>query len=52
MVRDDAGLAAKLFAAYEREPLLQAGMDLTPEMRRYLEQAAVEQAAALDPDAG
>jgi hypothetical protein len=46
MVRHDAALRGRLVAAYENEPLLQAGTAFTPEVRRY-----VAQAAALDPDA-
>lgn len=46
MARHDAALRAKLLAAYENEPLLQAGTAFTPEVRRY-----VWRAAALDPDA-
>jgi hypothetical protein len=45
MVGHDAVLRARLLAAYE-EPLLQAGLVFTPEVRRY-----VERAAALDPHA-
>jgi DNA-binding transcriptional MerR regulator len=46
MVRHDATLREKLIAAYESEPLLQAGTAFTPEVRHY-----VRQAAALDPHA-
>jgi hypothetical protein len=46
MVRHDATLRARLLAAYENEPLLQAGTAFTPEVRRY-----VWRAAALDPHA-
>jgi hypothetical protein len=46
MVRHDATLRAKLLAAYENEPLLQAGTVFAPEVWRY-----VWQAAALDPHA-
>lgn len=46
MVRHDATLRAKLIAAYENEPLLQAGTAITPDAWRY-----VSQAAALDPHA-
>ncbi len=34
MVRHDATLRARLLAAYENEPLLQAGTGFTPEARR------------------
>jgi MerR family transcriptional regulator, thiopeptide resistance regulator len=40
MVGHDAALRAKLLAAYENEPLLQAGVVFTPEVRRYVQQAA------------
>ncbi len=46
MVRQDASLRARLRAAYENEPLLQAGTVFTPEAWRY-----VWRAADLDPDA-
>jgi DNA-binding transcriptional MerR regulator len=46
MARHDATLRARLLAAYENEPLLQAGTVFTPEVRRY-----VWRAAALDPHA-
>ncbi len=46
MARHDAALRAKLLAAYESEPLLQAGTGFTPEARRY-----VWRAAALDSHA-
>lgn len=39
-VGHDAALRDRLIAAYEREPLLQAGMPFTPALRRYLEQAS------------
>ncbi|MCA0241108.1 MAG: MerR family transcriptional regulator [Proteobacteria bacterium] len=45
-VRRDAGLAARLLAAYENEPLIRAGAAFTPAVLRY-----VQRAAALDPDA-
>lgn len=37
---DDAALRERLIAAYENEPLLQAGMPFTPALRHYVEQAA------------
>lgn len=37
---DDIALRDCLIAAYENEPLLQAGMPLTPALRRYIEQAS------------
>jgi MerR family transcriptional regulator, thiopeptide resistance regulator len=40
MVRHDATLRARLLAAYENEPLLQAGTVFTPEVRRYIGRAA------------
>ncbi len=40
MARHDAALREKLVAAFENEPLLQAGADDTPEVRHYLRQAA------------
>ena len=46
VVRHDATLRERLLAAYENEPLLQAGAVFTPEVRRY-----VRRAAALDPHA-
>ncbi len=46
VVRHDPRLREALLAAYENEPLLQAGAAFTPAVRRY-----VRQAAALDPDA-
>ena len=46
MVRHDATLRAKLLAAYENEPLLQAGTVFTPELHRYMWRAA-----GLDPHA-
>jgi DNA-binding transcriptional MerR regulator len=46
MVRHDAALRDRLLAAYENEPLLQAGTVFTLEVWRY-----VRRAAALDPDA-
>jgi hypothetical protein len=46
MVRHDARLRARLLAAYETEPLLQAGTVLAPEVWDY-----VWRAAALDPHA-
>lgn len=39
-VGPDAAARERLFAAYENEPLLQAGMPFMPEIRRYVEQAA------------
>ena len=45
MTRHDAALGARLLAAYENEPLIRAGVVLTPQVWRYLDQAA-----ALDPD--
>jgi len=38
-VGDDAALRERLLAAYADEPLLQAGLPLTPALRRYVEQA-------------
>ena len=46
MVRHDAALRARLLAAYENEPMIQAGQGFTLQTLRY-----VEQAAALDPHA-
>ena len=40
MVRHDSALREKMLVAYENEPLLQAGAVFTPEVRRYLRQAA------------
>ncbi len=40
MARHDTALRDKLVAAFENEPLLQAGADDTPEVRHYLRQAA------------
>lgn len=45
-VGDDAALWERLVAAYENEPLLQAGQPFPATLRHY-----VDQAAALDPDA-
>ncbi|CAN5716078.1 MerR family transcriptional regulator [soil metagenome] len=39
-VRHDGALQEKLLAAYDSEPLLQAGAVFTPEVRRYVRQAA------------
>jgi MerR family transcriptional regulator, thiopeptide resistance regulator len=39
-VRHDSALREKLLAAYENEPLLQAGAVFTPEVRHYVRQAA------------
>jgi DNA-binding transcriptional MerR regulator len=39
-VRHDAALRERLLAAYDQEPLLQAGAVFTPEVRNYLRQAA------------
>jgi len=39
-VGDDAALRDRLLTAYEKEPLLQAGMPFTPAMRTYVEQAS------------
>lgn len=36
----DAALRERLLAAYENEPLLQAGMPFTPALRHYVEQAS------------
>lgn len=49
MARHDAALREKLVAAFENEPLLQAGADDTPEVRLYLRQAAA--CPPLDPHA-
>jgi MerR family transcriptional regulator, thiopeptide resistance regulator len=38
-VGDDTAFWDRLIAAYENEPLLHAGMPVTPELRRYVEQA-------------
>lgn len=46
-VRHDINLRDRLLAAYENEPLLQAGAVFTPAVRQYVRQAAV----GLDPDA-
>jgi MerR family transcriptional regulator, thiopeptide resistance regulator len=46
-VGKDAALGERLIAAYENEPLLQAGMPFTPALGNYIKQAA----AALDPHA-
>jgi DNA-binding transcriptional MerR regulator len=46
MARHDAGLRARLVAAYENEPLLQAGTVFTPEVHGYMWRAA-----GLDPHA-
>ena len=46
IARHDAALREKLLAAYENEPLLQAGTAFTPAVQRY-----VWQAATLDPHA-
>ena len=43
---DDAALRERVLAAYEREPLLQAGIPFTPALRSY-----IEQASGLDPHA-
>lgn len=40
MVGHDAALRAKLLAAVENEPLIQAGLVFTPEVLRYVSQAA------------
>jgi MerR family transcriptional regulator, thiopeptide resistance regulator len=40
MVRHDSALREKMFAAYENEPLIQAGAVFTPEVRHYVRQAA------------
>lgn len=40
MAGHDASLLAKLLAAYENEPLIRAGMVLTPPVWRYLSEAA------------
>lgn len=45
MTGHDAGLRARLRAAYDNEPLIRAGMILEEAVMRYLERAA-----ALDPD--
>ncbi|MBL0150235.1 MAG: MerR family transcriptional regulator [Ideonella sp.] len=37
---NDAALGDRLVAAYENEPLLQAGMAFTPALRKYIRQAA------------
>jgi hypothetical protein len=39
-VGHDAALRERLVAAYENEPLLQAGMAFTPALRNYIRQAA------------
>jgi len=39
-VGDDANLRDRLIAAYENEPLLQAGMPLTPGLKNYIERAS------------
>jgi hypothetical protein len=39
-VGHDAALRERLIAAYESEPLLQAGMPFTPALRNYVEQAS------------
>jgi MerR family transcriptional regulator, thiopeptide resistance regulator len=39
-VGHDAALGDRLIAAYENEPLLQAGMAFTPALRNYIKQAA------------
>ena len=39
-VGDDTALRERLIAAYENEPLLQAGMPFTPALRKYVEQAS------------
>lgn len=39
-VGDDPAAAERLLAAYEHEPLLQAGLPFTPAVRHYLRQAA------------
>lgn len=39
-VRHDIALRDKLLAAYENEPLIRAGAIFTPEVRRYVQQAA------------
>lgn len=46
VTRHDAALREGLLAAYENEPLLQAGAAFSPDVRRY-----VQRAAALDPHA-
>ena len=46
MVRHDASLRERMLAAYENDPLLQAGAVFTLEVRAY-----VWRAAALDPHA-
>ena len=40
MVRHDSALREKMLAAFDSEPLLQAGAVFTPEVRRYVRQAA------------
>jgi DNA-binding transcriptional MerR regulator len=40
MVRHDAGLRARVIAAYEQEPLLQAGLVFSAAVRHYVRQAA------------
>lgn len=40
MVRHDDGLRTRLLAAYENEPLLRAGTVFTPDVVRYVQQAA------------
>lgn len=46
MVRCDASLRERLLAAYENEPLLQAGTVFTPEVRRYVRQSTLDPHAA------
>ena len=48
MVRHDSDLRERLLAAYENEPLIQAGTAFTPEVRHYMRQAA---GGTLDPHA-
>jgi hypothetical protein len=40
MVRHDGALGERLLAAFDNEPLLQAGAVFTPEVRQYVRQAA------------
>ena len=40
LVRHDGALRERLLAAYDNEPLLQAGAIFTPEVRHYVRQAA------------
>ena len=40
MVRHDGALRERLLAAYDNEPLVQAGAVFTPEVRHYMRQAA------------